>query len=71
MMDMNAFALIREIALDEIGVAPDTFRKWKERRKVPHRWRLDIILAARKRDIELHPNAFDEFADHGVHGRAA
>lgn len=46
---------------EELGVAPEARKKWRQRRSVPHRWRLAIMdLAAAHgkvlsgADFELH-----------------
>lgn len=37
----------------EAGVSPDSFKKWKSRRCVPHRYRHDLIELARKKGADL------------------
>jgi hypothetical protein len=37
--------LLRKIARD-LGVSPKAFSKWRERKCVPHKWRIPIIQAS-------------------------
>lgn len=48
-----------ETVAAELGAAPEARRKWRERGKVPHRWRLPILDAARKKRVKVDPAIFD------------
>lgn len=39
----------------DLGVGDWTRRKWRQRGAVPHRWRLALIEAGKKRGIKLTP----------------
>lgn len=52
---------IIETLAKELGVHRETRRKWRERRSVPHRWRLPLLMAAEKRGVKIDLAAFDDY----------
>lgn len=50
--------LIKDMALEQ-GIPPYQLRKWKLRGSVPHRYRLPMLLKARKRGEKLSEGDFD------------
>jgi len=57
---MERYQIIERLAR-EIGASGPVRRKWRERRSVPHRWRLPLLEAAEKRGIEIDRAAFDDY----------
>jgi hypothetical protein len=53
--------LILTIARD-LGVSAETLRKWRQRRTVPHHWRLPLLRAAARRGVFMDASVFDRFA---------
>jgi len=43
----------------ELGVGPEAIRKWRERGKVAHRWRIPILEAAKAKRKRLDQAIFD------------
>ncbi len=43
----------------ELGVGAEAIRKWRERGKVPYRWRLPLLNAAKARRKRLDESIFD------------
>ena len=54
--------LIDKIARD-LGVTFEARKKWRQRKCVPHRWRLPIIRAAEKCGVTLDEQVFDWTAE--------
>ena len=50
---------ILEIAKSEFGVKQKALEKWKERGRVPYRWRIPILKAAAVRHISIAEADFD------------
>ncbi len=57
---MDTDALIASLAA-ELGIAPPTVRKWRQRGLVPHGRRFDLSQAAATRGFILRREAFDNF----------
>ena len=55
--------VIGEVARS-LGVRDSAFQKWKERRSVPHKWRLPII---RNSEGRMSLDAFDGASDESAH----
>ena len=55
---MNTWDQINEIGA-ALGANFEARKKWKQRRCVPHRWRLPIINEGAKRGILIDQAAFD------------
>ena len=62
-MDNMSWSIIDEAAA-HLGVSTDARRKWRERGRVPHRWRIPIIQEARRagHQLALDDTAFDTVA---------
>lgn len=58
MIDMDA--LVDELAA-ELGVAPATRKKWRQRGSVPHRMRDDLRERAMERGVAIPRSVFDAF----------
>ena len=52
-----------EALAEELGVKRNAILQWRFRGKVPHRWRLPILVVAKKRRIKLQEEAFDGFGE--------
>lgn len=52
---------IIEVLARELGVHGEARRKWRERRTVPHRWRLPLLAAAKARGVEIDLATFDNY----------
>lgn len=48
-----------ETVAAEMGAKEEARRKWRERGRVPHRWRLPIMEAARAKRVKLDSAIFD------------
>lgn len=57
-LNEDPWTLIDEVAT-EMGVKPDTLRKWHERKTVPHEKRLPLLQLITKRGIILSLDFFD------------
>jgi len=52
--------LIEVLAIG-LGVKPNAILQWRWRKTVPHKWRLPILAAAKKRKIKLPEEVFESF----------
>jgi len=43
----------------QLGAKDEAIRKWRERGKVPHRWRLPLMNAAKSKRKRLDETIFD------------
>ena len=50
-----------DVLASELGVLPETRKKWRFRGHVPHRWRLPILAEAKRRRIPVDPDLFDDY----------
>lgn len=52
---------IERLAIEVLGLAPDTVQRWRQsgRGRVPDRHRIALMSAARERGFELDPADFD------------
>jgi hypothetical protein len=46
-------------AAAELGAGAEAIRKWRERGKVPHRWRIPLLKAAKAKRKRLDDSIFD------------
>lgn len=54
----NAWKII-EAEAAALGVSDEAMRKWRERGRVPYRFRLPILIAAEKHGTPIDAAAFD------------
>ena len=43
----------------EQGISPDSFKKWRGRGFVPHRYRLPLLQAAADKGVQISGNDFE------------
>lgn len=70
MRPMSAFHDIIVPLAKSLGHTDYAIEKWRVRGRVPYRWRLPLIEAAKRRGKKLDPKCFDGI-DHDVKRRRA
>ena len=62
MLSEDKWLSIRELALGPLGVKPETFKKWRQRR-VPPDWYFPLLDAARERGVDLSREDLEATSD--------
>ena len=56
---MDTYRQTIEPIARELGVKEPALQKWRDRRRVPHKWRLPILQKAQARGIIIDLEMFD------------